>query len=109
MGAEGGMTGGRGQQAAPGCGVSVGAAAEGRVQALGPDAGREGPPWGAAFLPAEFRRGRGGAGQVGGNGAGGSGRSQAQEVGKHQVFFAQESSLVVGPGALSPTQQLKEF
>lgn len=81
--------------------MSVGAGAEGGVQALRAKAGGEGPPWGEAILPGVFQGVGGGAGVVG--------WSYAQEVGKHQVFFVQESALVVGSGALCPAQQLKEF
>jgi len=99
----------RGHQAPPVPGVSVGAGAEGGVQALRAEAGGEGHPRGDAVLPARFQAVGGGAGRCGGGGAGGGGWSQAQEVGEHQVFFAQESALVVDPGALRPAQQLKEF
>lgn len=69
MGAESGVAR-RGHQAPPGPGVSVGAGAEGGVQALRAEAGGEGPPRGDAVLPAVGS----GAGQVGGDGAGEGGR-----------------------------------
>lgn len=99
----------RREQAAPGRGVSVGAGAEGGVQALRAHAGGEGPPRGGPVLSALPQRGGGGAGQVGGGRAGGGGWGDAQEVGEHQVFLAQESALVVRSAALGPAQQLKEF
>lgn len=100
MATKGGLAG-RWQEVPPCCGVSVGAGSEGGVQALRAQAGGEGAPGGGAVLPGLLQRVRGGAGQAG--------RTQAQEVGEHQVLFAQQSSLVVGSCALRSAQQLKEF
>lgn len=99
VGAEGGVARRR-QQAPPGGRVSVGAGAEGRVQALRAQAGCEGSARGDAVLSAMLQGGRGGAGQFGGGGGGEGGCGQAQEVWKHQVFFAKESALVVSTCAL---------
>lgn len=99
----------RGQQAPPGPGVSVGAGAEGGVQALGAEAGGERPAGGEAVLSDLFQGLGSGAHQVGGGGQRAGGRGQTQEVGKHQVFFAQQSTLIVSSGTLGATQQLEEF
>ena len=99
VGAEGGVAGGR-HQAPPRRGVSVGAGAEGGVEALGAQAGAESHSGGDAVLPALFLGVWSGAGD---------GRGETQEVGKRQVVFVQEAALVVGSGALRPAQELKEF
>lgn len=80
----------RRHQAPPG--ESVSAAAEGGVQALG--SGGEGGAGVEAVLPVGLEGVWGGA-EVVLRGA------EAQEVGQHQVLFAQEAALVVGARALS--------
>lgn len=95
MAPESGLAGGR-QEVAPRSGVSVGAGAEGGVQALRAEAGGQGPPRGSAVLPGLLQGVGGGAGQAGG--------TQAQEVRQHQVLLVQQSALVVGSCALRSAQ-----
>lgn len=71
---------------------SVGAGAEGGVQALGARGQR--CSCGDPVLSERFDGLWSGAGQV-------VGRGEAQEVGQHQVLFTQEAALVIGSRALS--------